>query len=195
MEVLVDALANSCLINVPNLKLYFLLFIHMSFQSLFDKQAIQLLKLKIFIIFMLFQESLGEQILKLNTDEIVTRTKLLENEIKVLNYISSSPLKCLLSFVNFIMLIDTNMFQQEQLFKCQCYMWILTVILLPYQIMKSEILRINHDLTATKEKIKENTEKIKVNKTLPYLVSNVIEVSITEWFMVSQKQHTMFIKK
>lgn len=81
---------------------------------------------------MLFQESLGEQILKLNTDEIVTRTKLLENEIKVLNYISSSPLKCLLSFVNFIMLIDTNMFQQEQLFKCQCYMWILTVILLPY---------------------------------------------------------------
>lgn len=44
--------------------------------------------------------------------------------------------------------------------------------------MKSEILRINHDLTATKEKIKENTEKIKVNKTLPYLVSNVIEVLI-----------------
>lgn len=44
--------------------------------------------------------------------------------------------------------------------------------------MKSEILRINHDLTATKEKIKENTEKIKVNKTLPYLVSNVIEVRI-----------------
>merc|ERR1739847_124627 len=27
-----------------------------------------------------------------------------------------------------------------------------------------------------KEKIKENTEKIKVNKTLPYLVSNVIEI-------------------
>ena len=33
-----------------------------------------------------FQESLGEQILKLNTDEIVTRTKLLENEIKVIKY-------------------------------------------------------------------------------------------------------------
>jgi len=27
-----------------------------------------------------------------------------------------------------------------------------------------------------KEKIKENAEKIKVNKTLPYLVSNVIEL-------------------
>ncbi|CAC5421552.1 PSMC3 [Mytilus coruscus] len=70
------------------------------------------------------EESLGEEVLKLNTDEIVTRTKLLDNEIK---------------------------------------------------IMRSEILRITHDLAATKDKIKENTEKIKVNKTLPYLVSNVIE--------------------
>ena len=44
--------------------------------------------------------------------------------------------------------------------------------------MKSEIMRISHELQAQKEKIKENTEKIKVNKTLPYLVSNVIEVCI-----------------
>lgn len=42
--------------------------------------------------------------------------------------------------------------------------------------MKSEIMRISHELQAQKEKIKENTEKIKVNKTLPYLVSNVIEL-------------------
>lgn len=39
-------------------------------------------------------------------------------------------------------------------------------------------MRISHELQAQKEKIKENNEKIKVNKTLPYLVSNVIEVSI-----------------
>ena len=38
-------------------------------------------------------------------------------------------------------------------------------------------MRINHELQNQKDKIKENTEKIKVNKTLPYLVSNVIEVS------------------
>ena len=44
------------------------------------------------------------------------------------------------------------------------------------QIMKSEIMRISNELQAQKEKIKENTEKIKVNKTLPYLVSNVVEV-------------------
>jgi len=42
--------------------------------------------------------------------------------------------------------------------------------------MKSETLRISHELQSMKEKIKENAEKIKVNKTLPYLVSNVIEV-------------------
>ncbi|CAB1339617.1 unnamed protein product [Coregonus sp. 'balchen'] len=43
------------------------------------------------------------------------------------------------------------------------------------KIMKSEVLRVTHELQAMKDKIKENTEKIKVNKTLPYLVSNVIE--------------------
>uniref|UniRef100_A0A8C2J3X8 Proteasome 26S subunit, ATPase 3 n=1 Tax=Cyprinus carpio TaxID=7962 RepID=A0A8C2J3X8_CYPCA len=44
------------------------------------------------------------------------------------------------------------------------------------KIMKSEVLRVTHELQAMKDKIKENTEKIKVNKTLPYLVSNVIEL-------------------
>jgi len=45
--------------------------------------------------------------------------------------------------------------------------------------MRSEVMRISHELQAQKDKIKENTEKIKVNKTLPYLVSNVIEVRST----------------
>ena len=35
---------------------------------------------------------------------------------------------------------------------------------------------VGHEQQAMKEKIKENAEKIKVNKTLPYLVSNVIEI-------------------
>ena len=47
------------------------------------------------------------------------------------------------------------------------------------KIMKSDVMRISHELQTQNEKIKENTEKIKVNKTLPYLVSNVIEVSQT----------------
>lgn len=44
--------------------------------------------------------------------------------------------------------------------------------------MRSEVTRIQHELTTQRDKIRENTEKIKVNKTLPYLVSNVIEVCI-----------------
>merc|ERR1712212_1467788 len=44
------------------------------------------------------------------------------------------------------------------------------------RIMRADIMRIQHELQAMKDKIKENTEKIKVNKTLPYLVSNVIEL-------------------
>ncbi|XP_038599272.1 LOW QUALITY PROTEIN: 26S proteasome regulatory subunit 6A-like [Tachyglossus aculeatus] len=44
------------------------------------------------------------------------------------------------------------------------------------KIMKSEVLCITHELQAMKDKIKENSEKIKVNKTLPYLVSNVISL-------------------
>lgn len=63
--------------------------------------------------------------LRMGNDEIISRTRLLDNEIK---------------------------------------------------IMKSEVMRISHETQAQNEKIKENTEKIKVNKTLPYLVSNVIEV-------------------
>merc|ERR1739848_10140 len=44
------------------------------------------------------------------------------------------------------------------------------------QIMRADIMRIQHEMQTQKDKIKENTEKIKVNRTLPYLVSNVIEI-------------------
>uniref|UniRef100_A0A6G1RAN2 Proteasome 26S subunit, ATPase 3 n=1 Tax=Hypotaenidia okinawae TaxID=2861861 RepID=A0A6G1RAN2_9GRUI len=71
------------------------------------------------------EDGVGEEVLKMSTEEIVQRTRLLDSEIK---------------------------------------------------IMKSEVLRVTHELQAMKDKIKENSEKIKVNKTLPYLVSNVIEV-------------------
>lgn len=68
---------------------------------------------------------MGEEVLRMPTDEVIGRTRLLDNEIK---------------------------------------------------IMKSEVMRISHELQAQNDKIKDNAEKIKVNKTLPYLVSNVIEV-------------------
>merc|ERR1719453_3056998 len=37
-------------------------------------------------------------------------------------------------------------------------------------------MRLSHDISANKERIKENNDKIKLNKQLPYLVANVIEL-------------------
>ena len=42
--------------------------------------------------------------------------------------------------------------------------------------MRSDIQRINHETLNQKDKIKENLDKIKLNKQLPYLVGNVVEV-------------------
>jgi len=71
------------------------------------------------------EEGLDAEVLRMASDEVSSRTRLMDNEIK---------------------------------------------------IMKSEVLRITHEQQSMKDKIKENTEKIKVNKSLPYLVSNVIEI-------------------
>jgi 26S proteasome regulatory subunit T5 len=42
--------------------------------------------------------------------------------------------------------------------------------------MRSEQLRLGHEQSVMKEKIRDNGEKIKQNKVLPYLVANVVEV-------------------
>ena len=70
-------------------------------------------------------DDLGDEIARADTDEIAQRTRLLENEIKVL---------------------------------------------------KNEAMRLSHDQSANKERIKENNDKIKLNKQLPYLVANVVEL-------------------
>lgn len=44
------------------------------------------------------------------------------------------------------------------------------------RIMKSEVTRLTHEHTAIKEKIKDNADKIKMNKQLPYLVAHVVEI-------------------
>lgn len=51
--------------------------------------------------------------------------------------------------------------------------------------MKSEIVRLQHEQAAMKERIKDNKEKIKMNKQLPYLVGNVVEVS---FFLCTKKK-------
>lgn len=42
--------------------------------------------------------------------------------------------------------------------------------------MNSEVTKINFDISQSKARILENEEKIKLNKQLPYLVSNIIEI-------------------
>ena len=44
------------------------------------------------------------------------------------------------------------------------------------KIMKSEFQRLEHEQTAMKDKIKDNTDKIENNRQLPYLVGNVVEL-------------------
>lgn len=44
------------------------------------------------------------------------------------------------------------------------------------RVMKSEILRLQHEVSSMKERLQDNLEKIKLNKQLPYLVSNVVEL-------------------
>lgn len=42
--------------------------------------------------------------------------------------------------------------------------------------MRSEQIRLNHEENNMKEKIKDNTTKIRDNKQLPYLVAKIVEV-------------------
>lgn len=68
---------------------------------------------------------IDEEILNSSTPDIINRTKLLDNEIK---------------------------------------------------LFRSELLRLQHEKSVMVEKIKDNKEKIKNNKQLPYLVGNVVEL-------------------
>ncbi|TEB22758.1 26S proteasome subunit P45 [Coprinellus micaceus] len=70
-------------------------------------------------------DDIPEDIMALTTDEIATRTRLIDNDLKV---------------------------------------------------MRSETQRLQHEQSVMKEKIRDNSEKIKQNKVLPYLVGHVVEI-------------------
>lgn len=91
-------------------------------------------------------EDIPEEIMALGTDEILTRIRLIENDIKVRLCTRGRERMC-----------------ANKLF----------------QVMRSETLRLQHEQTVMKEKIRDNGEKIKQNKVLPYLVGNVVEVRST----------------
>lgn len=44
------------------------------------------------------------------------------------------------------------------------------------RVMKSEVSRLQHEIASKQAAIKDNNEKIKMNKQLPYLVSNIVEI-------------------
>jgi ATP-dependent 26S proteasome regulatory subunit len=44
------------------------------------------------------------------------------------------------------------------------------------RVMKSDVQRITHESRSQRDRIRENQEKVKLNKQLPYLVANVVEV-------------------
>mmetsp|Transcript_2905 Transcript_2905/g.5506 ORF Transcript_2905/g.5506 Transcript_2905/m.5506 type:complete len:442 (-) Transcript_2905:1537-2862(-) len=44
------------------------------------------------------------------------------------------------------------------------------------RVMRSEKERLSHEENSNKERIKENLEKVKLNKQLPYLVGNIVEL-------------------
>merc|ERR1739848_956615 len=44
------------------------------------------------------------------------------------------------------------------------------------RILRSESLRLTHEVETMKLNIKENNDKVKHNKVLPYLVSNIVEI-------------------
>lgn len=71
------------------------------------------------------EEPLPAEILEASIDEIQTRTRLLENDVKV---------------------------------------------------MRSEHMRLMHEQSSKRDMIKDNSDKIKQNKMLPYLVGNVVEI-------------------
>lgn len=59
--------------------------------------------------------------------------------------------------------------------------------------LKEELQRTNLELESFKEKIKENQEKIKLNKQLPYLVGNIVEVNF--FCSISGDKNLMFWNK
>merc|ERR1711939_1023424 len=71
------------------------------------------------------EEPLPEEILNASAEDIIARTRLIDNDLKV---------------------------------------------------MRSETMRLNHERSKMREQIKDNTDKIKNNKMLPYLVGNVVEI-------------------
>ena len=55
--------------------------------------------------------------------------------------------------------------------------------------MNSELARMTHELNNMNDRIAENAEKMKLNRQLPYLVGNVVEVINEKNFNIYNTRH------
>ncbi|OMP03293.1 hypothetical protein COLO4_10524 [Corchorus olitorius] len=75
-------------------------------------------------------------------------------------------------------MVEDSSFEEEQLAAMSTEDVVRASRILETEIraQKEEMQRLNLELDSYKEKIKENQEKIKLNKQLPYLVGNIVEI-------------------
>jgi 26S proteasome regulatory subunit T5 len=55
------------------------------------------------------------------------------------------------------------------------------------RVMKGELVRLQHEAKTRENDVKENAEKLKMNKQLPYLVANCIEVTQCTAFHITAR--------
>ena len=114
----------------------------------------------------------------MSTDDLVARTRLLDNDCKVMRSGKIhflKPFSYPLFYPLFTPLLDPFFGSGFGSISGSAFNTFFTR-LSKTEKKTSEQIRLMHDINSMKEKIKENKDKVKVNKTLPYLVANVIEL-------------------
>lgn len=101
-----------------------------------------------------------DQLSSMTTEDITRASRLLDNEIRILK-VFIPTFRRLLYLLNFILFLQFQLPWRSDL---------------DYRFPQEELQRTNLELESFREKIKENQEKIKLNKQLPYLVGNIVEV-------------------
>lgn len=96
-----------------------------------------------------------DQLASMTTEDITRNSRLLDNEIRILK-------------VRFLLGFPLHSSNSTLFHSISCSLF----------IVQEEVQRTTLELDSFKEKIKENQEKIKLNKQLPYLVGNIVEVTI-----------------
>ncbi len=105
-------------------------------------------------------DDIPDDVKNATVEEIQTRSRLIENDIRVRVLVSCRAVSATM--------VDL---------RCS-------------QVMRSETQRLQHEQAAMQEKIRDDGEKIKQNKVLPYLVGNVVEVGLYRLFIETRRSPT-----